>query len=292
MLVTTSGGVTDGDSLSMSIAVEPGATALATTQAAEKIYRAAKGGGHCTMEIAVTVGAGAALEPDPPRPGRPDLGRTGLAGLARLHAGGAAVMTRPVIGISCCTRTIGTEHAQAVMNRYVVHALRYADVAGLLVPALPDLMSAREVAPRLDGLLLTGGPDIAAEFHAEPVTDFSLIQDPEPARDAWEFSALREAIERGLPILSICKGVQVLNVALGGTLHLDIRGHDLPELKFQNLQPLRHERSAGHQFAQVNSSHHQAIDRLAEGLALTRVRGGVIGRALRDPERLRGDAEA
>src|ERR1700677_2289501 len=65
---------------------------------------------------------------------------------------------RPVVGISCCTRTVGTEPAQAVMNRYVVHALRYADVAGLLVPALPELMSASEVAPRLDGLLLTGSP--------------------------------------------------------------------------------------------------------------------------------------
>ena len=65
---------------------------------------------------------------------------------------------RPVLGIACCTRTVGTEPAQAVMNRYVVHALRYADVAGLLVPALPELMSAREVAPRLDGLLLTGSP--------------------------------------------------------------------------------------------------------------------------------------
>ncbi len=62
VLVTTSGGVTDGDSLTMRIEVEAGAAALATTQAAEKIYRAAKGGGHCTMDIAVTVGRGAALD--------------------------------------------------------------------------------------------------------------------------------------------------------------------------------------------------------------------------------------
>lgn len=116
------------------------------------------------------------------------------------------------------------------------------------------------------GLLLSGGPDIAAEFHGEPPRDPSLIEDPEPARDAWEFAAIREAIACGLPTFCVCKGVQVLNVALGGTLHLDIRGHDLPELKLQNLQPLRHDRAAGHRFAMVNSSHHQAIDRLAEGL--------------------------
>src|SRR5437762_6446132 len=62
VLVTTSGGVTDGDSLTMSIKVEAGAAALATTQAAEKIYRAAKGGGHCAVDITVAVGEGAALD--------------------------------------------------------------------------------------------------------------------------------------------------------------------------------------------------------------------------------------
>src|SRR5712672_637992 len=62
VLVTTSGGVTDGDSLTLRIEVEVGATALATTQAAEKIYRAAKGGGHCAMDIAVRVGEGATLD--------------------------------------------------------------------------------------------------------------------------------------------------------------------------------------------------------------------------------------
>ena len=60
--LTTSGGVTDGDSLRMAIEVGPGAVAVATTQAAEKIYRAAKGGGHCTIDVAVRVAEGAALE--------------------------------------------------------------------------------------------------------------------------------------------------------------------------------------------------------------------------------------
>ncbi len=118
----------------------------------------------------------------------------------------------------------------------------------------------------IDGLLVTGGPDIAAEFHREPPHDPALILDAEPERDAWEFAAVHSAIERGLPILAICKGVQVLNVALGGTLHLDIRGHDLPEMKSGNLQPLRYAAGARHRFAKVNSSHHQALDRVAEAL--------------------------
>lgn len=62
VLVTTSGGVTDGDTLKMEIEVGPGATAVAATQAAEKIYRAARGAGHCTMEFAVRVGEGATLD--------------------------------------------------------------------------------------------------------------------------------------------------------------------------------------------------------------------------------------
>ena len=116
------------------------------------------------------------------------------------------------------------------------------------------------------GVLITGGPDIAAQFHREPVRDPALIFDAEPERDAWEFAAVRSAVERGLPIFCICKGVQVLNVALGGTLHLDIHGHDLPEMKSANVQPLRHAAIARHRFEKVNSSHHQALDRVADAL--------------------------
>ncbi len=114
-------------------------------------------------------------------------------------------------------------------------------------------------------LVLTGGPDVSAEFLRQPVPDPSVIQDAEPARDAWEFAALEAAIDRGLPILAVCKGVQLMNVGLGGTLHLDIRGHNLPEQKLSNLQPLRNEAGATVRFDLVNSSHHQALDRLGEG---------------------------
>ena len=132
-----------------------------------------------------------------------------------------------------------------------------------------EVRNARAAPVDLDamrGLLLTGGPDIAAEFHREAPSDPALIREPEPERDAWEFAAVRRAFERGLPMLCVCKGVQVLNVALGGTLHLDIRGHDLPEMKMNNVQPLRFESSARHRFERVNSSHHQALDRVAEPL--------------------------
>jgi putative glutamine amidotransferase len=118
-----------------------------------------------------------------------------------------------------------------------------------------------------DGLLLTGGSDIAAEFLKQPVPDPSLLEkDVDPVRDRWEFAAVDQALSRGLPVLAICKGMQLFNVALGGTLKLDIPGHKLPEQKEHDIQPLRSDVSAKHRFEKVNSSHHQAVDQLGNGL--------------------------
>jgi len=119
----------------------------------------------------------------------------------------------------------------------------------------------------MDGLLLSGGPDVAAEFLNQPVPDPSILdQDVDPKRDRWELDATKQALARELPIFAICKGMQLFNVALGGTLLLDIPGHNNPEMKDHNVQPLRFENSATHRFEKVNSSHHQAIDRLGENL--------------------------
>ncbi len=118
----------------------------------------------------------------------------------------------------------------------------------------------------MDGLLLTGGPDIAPEFLRQEIPDPTVLdKDVEPARDQWEFFGTKEALERELPIFAICKGLQVFNVALGGTLRLDIPGHDAPEMKDHDVQPLRTERAATHRLEKVNSAHHQAVDRLADG---------------------------
>jgi putative glutamine amidotransferase len=138
-------------------------------------------------------------------------------------------------------------------------------------PAI-ELINARQALVALepmDGLLLSGGPDICAAYLRQPVSqmDLGLIEeDAEADRDAWEFAAVQTALERGVPILTVCKGTQVLNVALGGTLHLDIPGHDLPEMKSHNVQPLRFALKTSVRFERVNSSHHQALDKLGEGL--------------------------
>jgi putative glutamine amidotransferase len=116
-----------------------------------------------------------------------------------------------------------------------------------------------------DGLLLTGGSDIAPEFLRQEISDPTLIDDDvDLPRDRWEFQVIPRVLARGLPILAICRGMQVLNVALGGTLKLDITGHRLPEQKDHDIQALRTDTVAIHRFDQVNSSHHQALDLLGE----------------------------
>ena len=120
-----------------------------------------------------------------------------------------------------------------------------------------------------DGLLLSGGSDIAPEFLNQDIPDPSVLEsDVDPARDRWEFDVIPQILDRDLPILAICKGMQVLNVALGGTLMLDIRGHRSAEMKDNDVQSLRFDSAAKHRFEKVNSSHHQAVDRVAEGFAI------------------------
>jgi putative glutamine amidotransferase len=120
---------------------------------------------------------------------------------------------------------------------------------------------------KMDGLLLTGGSDISPEFLHQKVADHSVLsKDMDLERDRWEFKAVQEALSRGVPILAICKGLQVFNVALGGTLKLDIKGHNLPGQRHSDVQALRSARRASHRFSKVNSAHHQAINRLGDDL--------------------------
>ena len=118
------------------------------------------------------------------------------------------------------------------------------------------------------GLLLSGGSDVSADFLVQNVPDPSLIREPEAARDKWEFSVIHKALAVGMPVFAICRGHQVLNIALGGTLLLDIPGHDLPEQKYGNVQELEYDDSAKIRIPRVNSSHHQAIDKLGDGLEI------------------------
>ncbi len=193
--------------------------------------------------------------------------------------------SRPVLGIVCCTRTVAAEPAQAVMNRYVVSALTYADCAGLLIPNLADLMTARDVAPRLDGLLLTGSPsNIATDRYGQG--DARDAAGPyDPARDAMAAGLIEAMLENRRPVFGICRGLQEINVAFGGTLRRDtsdsddlLRHHAPGHFAFDDWFRHSHEvglvaggrlhDAYGQSVLTVNSVHYQGVDRLGGGLVV------------------------
>jgi putative glutamine amidotransferase len=192
------------------------------------------------------------------------------------------VNTRPVLGVIACNRMVGTEGAQAVMDRYIRAAMTYADVAALIVPSLPDLMTAAEVAPRLDGILLTGSPsNVATRLYGEDGGDGPF----DDARDEIAMSMVDRMIDAQKPVFGICRGFQEINVALGGTLRRDtsasdelIRHHAPDGVAFDAMFSHRHpvELAEGGMLAaayakpamDVNSVHYQGIGTLADGLSV------------------------
>ncbi len=197
-------------------------------------------------------------------------------------------MPRPVIGI--VTQTLpavpGERPACWVMGRQYVEALREAGAVPWLVPLLPgDPETMRAVFDRLDGVFLAGGADVDPSSYGEP--RHPLCGHTDPDRDATEVLLLRHAADRGLPVLAVCRGIQVLNVALGGTLYQDVAAQVPAALK-HDYSPtpanpsrayLAHDVTVtpgsrlcailGESVVPVNSMHHQAIKDLAGGLRPT-----------------------
>ena len=189
---------------------------------------------------------------------------------------------RPVLGIICCNRTVGSETAQAVVDRYVRAAMTYADAAALLIPALPDLFAAADIAPRLDGLLLTGSPsNVAAQRYGETSDDGPF----DPSRDSVALAMIDAMIGHGRPVFGICRGFQEINVALGGTLRRDtsrsndlIRHHAPDDTAFAAMFDHHHDvalvpngilaNAFGRATLAVNSVHFQGVGTLAPGLAV------------------------
>ncbi len=192
-------------------------------------------------------------------------------------------MSRPVLGVIACNRTIGTETAQAVMNRYIRAAMQYADVAALIIPSLPDLMTAAEVAPRIDGILLTGSPsNVGTARYGDDQAGEGPFDDN---RDEIAMSMVDRMIDAQKPVFGICRGFQEINVALGGTLRRDtsasddlIRHHAPDDVAFDAMFEHRHpvDLAEGGMLASayakpdlvVNSVHYQGIGRLADGLSV------------------------
>ena len=134
-----------------------------------------------------------------------------------------------------------------------------------------DLVPGTKTLPAVDGLLLPGGWDVDPSFYGEKRDD--KVQEVDPELDQTELSLFQQAREREIPVLGICRGQQVINVAMGGTLMQHLEGHEVRALGRSHLAHVIEVdpsselgRAAGDHKLRVNSLHHQAIKRLGEGL--------------------------
>jgi putative glutamine amidotransferase len=204
-------------------------------------------------------------------------------------------VTAPLIGLS--TRrwpatTLGSAlppaYADAAVDLGIADYPAAVAAAGGLPVHLARDAPAAGVVGRLDGLILTGGADIDPRTGGQQRRGGAIGDDrsaetggspTEPERDAWELALLRAALDLGVPVLCICRGLQLLNVACGGTLVEDLpagAGDDHPRFAGDRRAPA-HEViiEAGSLAARVygervmvNSLHHQAVDRLGDGLVV------------------------
>ncbi len=188
---------------------------------------------------------------------------------------------RPLVGLTTYYKhaTWGdwSRPAALVPGRYVEAVVRAGGTPVLLPPVGdpsdgPDL----SVLDALHALVLIGGSDVDPLRYTDQVHPASM---PEPHRDDHELALTSEALHRGMPLLAICRGVQVLNVALGGTLHQhvpDLTGHTAYQpspgvfgsVTVQTEPGSRIAAALGEQTT-VPCYHHQAVDRVADGLQVT-----------------------
>ena len=184
-----------------------------------------------------------------------------------------------VVGIPACSRDVNGLLQHATPARYGAAVVGGAGAMPILLPPVGEGMLA--LLDRLDGLLLPGSPS-NVEPHRYGVSRSLTPDRHDPHRDGTTLPMVRAALARGLPVLAICRGIQELNVALGGTLHQQVQ--DLPDrldhrggsgAAEQRYAP-RHEvrlsgqlaRIVGRAAIAVNSLHEQALDGLGEGLAV------------------------
>jgi len=208
---------------------------------------------------------------------------------------------RPLIGITCSRATGGAwgsyslghfmdytyaEYSQAVLD---------AEGAPLIIPVWQDAASLASIFRAVQGIILSGGPDVhPRNYGEEPVEGLEEIDE---ALDRFELQVAAIALQRRLPLLAICRGIQVLNVSLGGTLYQDIASQvpgsicHTPKIdKAVNTHKVRIEKKTrlydifGTKEIWVNGKHHQAVKDLAPGLVVSaRAKDGVI-EAVEHPE--------
>jgi putative glutamine amidotransferase len=188
----------------------------------------------------------------------------------------------PLVGITSSpalrrSPVLQVDRSLTTLDRAYVDAVTDAGGIALILPVQPP-GNAAAIVDRLDALVLSGGGDVAPERYG--ATRHPAVGGVDEARDEWEVALIAQARQRSLPALAICRGVQILNVALGGTLLQHLPDHDdrHPHLEPGTFDAASHqvEITAGSAMAKVldtdvvhvNTLHHQAIDRCADDLVV------------------------
>ena len=176
-------------------------------------------------------------------------------------------MPAPLVGISCARTPEGVDQ----LSSQYTQAVSRAGGVPVIIPTVSTLEEARRVLSRLDGVIFSGGPDIDPAWYGESVWNETVEIDP--VRDHSDSLLVREALRQGMPVLGICRGEQLLNVLLGGSLYQDI---PTQVEKAHTHRGVRHMTSVekgsflaaifGTDSLRVNSRHHQAVKALAPGL--------------------------
>jgi putative glutamine amidotransferase len=195
-------------------------------------------------------------------------------------------MSRPLIGICTALETacwsMWEQRAALLPHAYVEAVQRGGGLALMLPPDPITVDDPEETLHAIDGLLLAGGADIDPGSYGQQPQPETAVSVPE--RDAFEIALTRAAIDRDMPVLGICRGMQLINVALGGTLHQHLPqrlGHEDHLRTFGSFVGSDHDvdlregslaaRAAGELRHVTKSHHHQGVDRVGEGLIVSGV---------------------
>jgi putative glutamine amidotransferase len=188
---------------------------------------------------------------------------------------------RPLIVVTTTTRP-GGDHQLPQVNLNLQYVAAVEDPGGTALLLTPghDPGSVRQLVGMAHALVLTGGEDVdPARYGQEPHPELGTVN---PPRDDVEFAALETALARRMPVLAICRGCQVLNVGMGGTLFQDLPSQRPGRVHHEQTAPWNHRthhaavqggsglhRIFGVDELFINSFHHQAVDALAPGLVAT-----------------------
>lgn len=186
---------------------------------------------------------------------------------------------RPIIGITC---KIEGEKDWLYLPQSYAKAIEAAGGMPLLLPYPEDADRISQLIQLVDGLLLSGGVDLDPSYFGEQ--PHPALGEISPQRDAVELALAREALQADLPVFAICRGVQLLNVAAGGTLVQDIPSQIAKAIKHSQKAPEWHPthrvrlekdsllaKALGAEEVAVNSYHHQAVKSPAPGFRITAV---------------------